>query len=168
ISVTVFIINNISIERVQNRLYLTKLQKNFTLIVMLQLTGNVGVSELVGGLVEAIERFGSQRDEDVRVERERQARQRVKMEQDEAAKEEFKKQQEFEKNQELERAESERMMEEAKKEGLLDYLASKGYPKENYKVISSWPRRDLTTESLSSTLKALKLYPQETIVLEER
>ncbi|XP_038211430.1 FAS-associated factor 1 [Zerene cesonia] len=131
------------------------------------------------------------------------------------AKEEIKKQQEFERNQEIERAESERLMEEAKKEALragaqarvpaepsggagevsrirvrlppphheclerrfhatdtlaalLDFLASKGYPQENYKVISSWPRRDLTTESHSSTLKALKLYPQETIVLEER
>ncbi|XP_041984651.1 FAS-associated factor 1 [Aricia agestis] len=51
---------------------------------------------------------------------------------------------------------------------LLDFLASKGYPQENYKVISSWPRRDLTAEPHSSTLQALKLYPQETIVLEER
>uniref|UniRef100_S4P3B2 Caspar n=5 Tax=Pararge aegeria TaxID=116150 RepID=S4P3B2_9NEOP len=51
---------------------------------------------------------------------------------------------------------------------LLDYLASKGYPKENYKVIASWPRRDLTMESPSSTLKALKLFPQETVMLEER
>ncbi|XP_050352614.1 FAS-associated factor 1 [Nymphalis io] len=51
---------------------------------------------------------------------------------------------------------------------LLDFLASKGYPQENYKVIASWPRRDLTMESHSSTLKALKLYPQETIMLEER
>ncbi|KAG6456161.1 hypothetical protein O3G_MSEX009595 [Manduca sexta] len=51
---------------------------------------------------------------------------------------------------------------------VLDFLASKGYPQENYKVISSWPRRDLTTESHSSTLKALKLCPQETVMLEER
>ncbi|XP_013187672.2 FAS-associated factor 1 [Amyelois transitella] len=187
------------------------------------INGNVGVSELLGGLMEALERFASQRDEDARVERERDARQRVKLEQDEAyqrsleadrAKEEFKKQQELERNQELERAESERQLEEARKEALkasaaarvplepegggdvarirvrlppphenclerrfhphdtlaalLDFLASKGYPQENYKVISSWPRRDLTTESHSSTLKALKLYPQETVMLEER
>ncbi|XP_050674608.1 FAS-associated factor 1 isoform X2 [Leptidea sinapis] len=215
-------VRSIPIDRLPALIIIMRVRSNTEIYSVIN--GNVGVSELVGGLVEAIERFGSQRDEDVRVERERQARQRVKMEQDEAyeqsleadrAKEEFKKQQEFEKNQELERAESERMMEEAKKEalragaaarvpaephgdaedvsrirvrlppphhevlerrfhstdtlaGLLDYLASKGYPKENYKVISSWPRRDLTTESLSSTLKALKLYPQETIVLEER
>ncbi|KAH9633177.1 hypothetical protein HF086_017732 [Spodoptera exigua] len=84
------------------------------------------------------------------------------------AKEEVKKKQEEERNQELERAESERQMEEAKKEALLDFLASKGYPQQSFKVISSWPRRDLTLESPSSTLKALKLYPQETIMLEER
>ncbi|KAF9410457.1 hypothetical protein HW555_010459 [Spodoptera exigua] len=141
------------------------------------INGNVGVSELLGGLVEALERFSSAREDEARLERERDARQRVKREQDEAyqrsleadrAKEEVKKKQEEERNQELERAESERQMEEAKKEALLDFLASKGYPQQSFKVISSWPRRDLTLESPSSTLKALKLYPQETIMLEER
>lgn len=38
----------------------------------------------MGGLVEAWERFASQREEDVKMERERDARQRVKREQDEA------------------------------------------------------------------------------------
>lgn len=127
----------------------------------------------------------------------------------------MKKQQELERNQELERAESERQMEEAKKEAdrvsaqarvpaepaeggpdvtrirvrlppphdtylerrfhggnsltvLFDFLASKGFPKESYKVISSWPRRDLTMEPHSSTLKTMKLFPQETLMLEER
>lgn len=42
------------------------------------------MSELVGGLVEALERFAAQREEDARLERERDARQRVKREQDEA------------------------------------------------------------------------------------
>ncbi|CAF4915501.1 unnamed protein product [Pieris macdunnoughi] len=54
------------------------------------------------------------------------------------------------------------------KRALLDFLTSKGYPQEKYKVISRWPRRDLTAESQSSTLIALELYPQETIILEER
>ncbi|CAG4987099.1 unnamed protein product [Colias eurytheme] len=215
-------IRSIPIDRLPALLIIMRVRSNTEIYSVIN--GNVGVSELVGGLVEALERFASQRDEDVKLERERLARQRVKWEQDEAyqrsleadrAKEEFKKQQEFERNQEIERAESERLMEEAKKEALragaqarvpaepsgcegevsrirvrlppphheclerrfhatdtlaalLDFLASKGYPQENYKVISSWPRRDLTTESHSSTLKALKLYPQETIVLEER
>lgn len=46
--------------------------------------GNVGVSELMGGLVEAWERWAGTRDDEARLERERDARQRVKREQDEA------------------------------------------------------------------------------------
>ncbi|XP_013162911.1 PREDICTED: FAS-associated factor 1 isoform X2 [Papilio xuthus] len=216
-------IRSIPVDRLPALLIIMRMRSNTEIYSVIN--GNVGVSELVGGLVEAIERFATQREEDARLERERDARQRVKREQDEAyqrsleadrAKEEFKKQQELEIKQELERAESERLIEEARKEelragaearvpqepdekesaevsrirvrlppphhdslerrfyatdtlaALLDFLASKGYPQENYKVISSWPRRDLTLESHSSTLKALKLYPQETIMLEER
>ncbi|KAL0820630.1 hypothetical protein ABMA28_006467 [Loxostege sticticalis] len=215
-------IRSIPVDRLPALVIIMRVRSNTEIYSVIN--GNVGVSELVGGLMEALERFATQRDEDARMERERDARQRVKREQDEAyqrsleadrAKEEIKKQQELERNQELERAESERQMEEARKEAmrasaatrvpaepsedtrdvcrirvrlppphnnclerrfyphdtiaaLLDFLASKGYPQENYKVISSWPRRDLTTESHSSTLKALKLYPQETVMLEER
>ncbi|CAG9564208.1 unnamed protein product [Danaus chrysippus] len=215
-------VRSIPVERLPALLIIMRVRSNTEIYSVIN--GNVGVSELVGGLVEALERFAVQRAEDARVERERDARQKVKREQDEAyqrsleadrAKEEIKKQQELERNQELERAELERLMEEAKKEkqragaaarvpcepaagaadvarvrvrlppphheclerrfnatdtlaALLDFLASKGYPQENYKVIASWPRRDLTMESHSSTLKALKLYPQETVMLEER
>ncbi|CAF4808612.1 unnamed protein product [Pieris macdunnoughi] len=215
-------IRRIPIDRLPALIIIMRLRSNTEIYSVIN--GNVGVSELVGGLMEAVERFAVQREEDAKVERERLARQRVKWEQDEAyqmsldadrAKEEVKKQLELERNQEIERAESERQMQEAHKEaqrlgaearvppepeadagdvtrirvrlppphheclerrfraqdtlaGLLDFLASKGYPQENYKVISSWPRRDLTAESQSSTLKALNLYPQETIVLEER
>ncbi|KAM3960359.1 fas associated factor casp [Aphomia sociella] len=213
-------IRSIPMDRLPALVIIMRVRSNTEIYSVIN--GNVGVSELLGGLMEALERFATQRDEDARLERERDARQRVKREQDEAyqrsleadrAKEEIKKQQELERNQELERVESERQLEEAKKEAaraaaaarvpaepctgdvarirvrlppphndqferrflphdtlqaLLDFLASKGYPQENYKVISSWPRRDLTTESHSSTLKALKLYPQETVMLEER
>ncbi|KAI8420330.1 hypothetical protein MSG28_008857 [Choristoneura fumiferana] len=215
-------IRSIPVERLPALVIIMRVRSNTEIYSVIN--GNVGVSELVGGLVEALERFAAQRDEDARLERERDARQRVKLEQDEAyqqsleadrAKELIKRQQELKKNQELERAESERQLEEAKKAseraraqarvpaepaegaaevsrirvrlppphddslerrfhaddtltGLFDFLASKGFPKENYKVISSWPRRDLTAESHSSTLKALKLYPQETLMLEER
>lgn len=51
---------------------------------------------------------------------------------------------------------------------LLDYLVVKGYPTEEYKVISSWPRRDLTALDSNKTLQELKLCPQETVILEER
>ncbi|XP_063366594.1 FAS-associated factor 1 [Cydia amplana] len=215
-------IRSIPVERLPALVIIMRVRSNTEIYSVIN--GNVGVSELVGGLVEALERFAAQRDEDARLERERDARQRVKLEQDEAyqasleadrAKEQLKKQQELEKNQEIERAESERQIEEAKKEAdrasaqarvpaepadgthdvtririrlppphdsalerrfnggdtlavLFDFLASKGFPKESYKVISSWPRRDLTMESHSSTLKAMKLFPQETLMLEER
>ncbi|GJQ73488.1 putative FAS-associated factor [Trypoxylus dichotomus] len=51
---------------------------------------------------------------------------------------------------------------------LLDYLTVQGFPIQEYKVISSWPRRDLTTVDVTKTLKELKLCPKETVILEER
>ncbi|XP_022921054.1 FAS-associated factor 1 [Onthophagus taurus] len=51
---------------------------------------------------------------------------------------------------------------------LLDYLTVQGYPNNEYKVISSWPRRDLTTLDNTKTLQDLKLCPKETVILEER
>ncbi|CAG9857934.1 unnamed protein product [Phyllotreta striolata] len=51
---------------------------------------------------------------------------------------------------------------------LLDFLIVKGYPSEEFKVISSWPRRDLTSLDKNKTLKELNLCPQETVILEER
>uniref|UniRef100_A0A182KBG4 UBX domain-containing protein n=1 Tax=Anopheles christyi TaxID=43041 RepID=A0A182KBG4_9DIPT len=51
---------------------------------------------------------------------------------------------------------------------LLNYITAEGYLIDEFKVISSWPRRDLTTLNHESTLKELKLYPQETLILEER
>ena len=51
---------------------------------------------------------------------------------------------------------------------LIDFVTSHGYLGENYKLLSSWPRRDLTTESTEKTLEELKLFPQETLTLEER
>nr|CAH7718762.1 unnamed protein product [Callosobruchus chinensis] len=51
---------------------------------------------------------------------------------------------------------------------LLDFLVVQGYPAEEFKVISSWPRRDLTALDKNQTLKDLNLCPQETVILEER
>merc|ERR1712223_1324992 len=51
---------------------------------------------------------------------------------------------------------------------VLDYLTTEGYPSTEFKVLSSWPRRDLTTLDSTQTLKALNLYPQETLILEEK
>lgn len=51
---------------------------------------------------------------------------------------------------------------------VLDYLTIEGFPHEEYKVLSSWPRRDLTLLDTTQSLKELKLYPQETLILEEK
>lgn len=51
---------------------------------------------------------------------------------------------------------------------LLTFVASQGYPTEEYKVLASWPRRDLVTVEPYKTLEELKLYPKETLTLEER
>merc|ERR1712038_1247015 len=51
---------------------------------------------------------------------------------------------------------------------VLDYLASKGFLASDYKVLQSFPRRDITELDKSQTLKELKLYPQERFNIEER
>lgn len=55
-----------------------------------------------------------------------------------------------------------------KLQAIIDFITSHGYFTESYKLLSSWPRRDLTTESVDKTLEELKLFPQETLTLEER
>lgn len=49
---------------------------------------------------------------------------------------------------------------------LMLYLRSRGYKPDNYKVLSAWPRRDLTNLDHNSSLVQLKLCPQETLTLE--
>lgn len=51
---------------------------------------------------------------------------------------------------------------------VIDFVTSQGYFPDEYKLLSSWPRRDLTSESLDKSLEELKLYPQETLTLEQR
>ncbi|BFZ17016.1 hypothetical protein BsWGS_20055 [Bradybaena similaris] len=51
---------------------------------------------------------------------------------------------------------------------VLNFLTSQGYHTEDYKVLTTFPRRDISALDTASTLEALKLYPQETLILEER
>lgn len=51
---------------------------------------------------------------------------------------------------------------------LLNFATANGFAPAEFKIISSFPRRDLTTIDSTSTLKQLNLYPQETLTLEER
>ncbi|XP_028050119.1 FAS-associated factor 1 isoform X3 [Monomorium pharaonis] len=161
--------------------------------------GNVGVNELLTNLVQAVDVFQEQRRADIGAEEERQARERVKQEQDRAyqeslaadrAKEEAKQMQEEREKKMKEQAENERLAEEARKEAhrqavesslppepqqgagdgvmkvrvrlpagkflerkfqsdtplqtLFNFLIVEGYPTEEYKLLSSWPRRDVS------------------------
>nr|XP_012222089.1 PREDICTED: FAS-associated factor 1 isoform X2 [Linepithema humile] len=161
--------------------------------------GNVGVNELLTNLVQAVDVFQEQRRADISVEEERQARERVKQEQDRAyqeslavdrAKDEAKQMQEELEKKQKEQAENERLAEEARKEAhrqaiesslppepqqgagdgvmkvrvrlpagkflerkfqsdtplqtLFNFLVVEGYPTEEYKLLSSWPRRDVS------------------------
>ncbi|XP_044589997.1 FAS-associated factor 1 [Cotesia glomerata] len=185
--------------------------------------GNVGVNELLTNLIHAVDIFQEQKRVDVEAEKERQAREKVKQEQDQAyqeslaadrAKEEAKQIQQQLEQKKKEQAENTRLVEEAKKEAhrqavqlslppepdeesgnhilkvkirlpggkflerkfrpdtplqiLLNFLIVEGYPTDEYKVISSWPRRDLTSLDTSLTLSELKFCLQETVILEER
>ncbi|KAH8283575.1 hypothetical protein KR018_007660, partial [Drosophila ironensis] len=51
---------------------------------------------------------------------------------------------------------------------LLNFVTANGFLIEEYKLLRSWPRSDLTAIESGQTLETLKLYPQETVILEER
>nr|XP_022318721.1 FAS-associated factor 1-like [Crassostrea virginica] len=51
---------------------------------------------------------------------------------------------------------------------VLFYLTSEGFHMEDYKILTTFPRRDISQLDESETLQDLKLYPQETLILEEK
>ncbi|XP_030386055.1 FAS-associated factor 1 isoform X2 [Scaptodrosophila lebanonensis] len=51
---------------------------------------------------------------------------------------------------------------------LLNFVAANGFLIDEFKLIRSWPRCDLTAIDANQTLETLKLFPQETVILEER
>ncbi|RMZ93019.1 FAS-associated factor 1 [Brachionus plicatilis] len=55
-----------------------------------------------------------------------------------------------------------------KLKSVIDFVTGHGFFIEQYKLLSSWPRKDLTVEDYGKTIHELKLYPQETLTLEER
>ncbi|CAF0752284.1 unnamed protein product [Brachionus calyciflorus] len=55
-----------------------------------------------------------------------------------------------------------------KLKSLVDFMTGQGYFTESFKLLSSWPRKDLTNENTDKTIEDLKLFPQETLTLEER
>ncbi|XP_067002925.1 FAS-associated factor 1 [Anabrus simplex] len=220
-SVAAMTIRNIEVERLPALLIIMRMRSTTEIYTVVH--GNLGVSELLTSLIQAVDVFSEQQRLEIREEEERAARELVKREQDAAyqqsleadrAKEEAKRNQELIENQEKQLEEIKRQEEELIREAirlqaesqlpeepaegagdgiakirfrlpkgeyivrrfeaeaplqqLFNFLVVKGYPPDEYKVISSWPRRDLTALDPKTTLMALNLYPQETVILEER
>ncbi|XP_078264682.1 FAS-associated factor 1 [Rhinoraja longicauda] len=181
--------------------------------------GNTTVDDLMMRLMNAMEIFAAQQQEDIRDEDEREARERVKREQDEAyrvsleadrAKSEAQereiaeqvRQEQIRKEQEEEqeairlsleqslppepREESSelvsklrirtprgefferRFLASNRLQVVFDFVASKGFPKDEYKLLSTFPRRDVSQFDPTETLLEVKLYPQETLFLEAK
>ncbi|XP_059840243.1 FAS-associated factor 1 [Hypanus sabinus] len=181
--------------------------------------GNTTVDDLMMRLMNATEIFAAQQQEDIRDEDEREAREKVKREQDEAyrvsleadrAKREAQereiaeqvRQEQIRKEQEEEREAIRLSLEQSlppepreesnelvsklrirtprgefferrflasnKLQVVFDFVASKGFPKDEYKLLSTFPRRDVSQFDPTETLLEVKLYPQETLFLEAK
>lgn len=181
--------------------------------------GNTTVDELMMRLMGAMEIFTAQQQEDIKDEDEREAREMVKREQDEAYRvslEADRKKREAQEREEAEQVRLERMRKEQEEEKeairlsleqalppepdedsgeqisklrirtpsgeflerrflgscklqvLFDFVASKGYPSDEFKLLTTFPRRNITQLEPGSTLMEAKLFPQETLFLEAK
>uniref|UniRef100_A0A9J7ZVB1 Fas (TNFRSF6) associated factor 1 n=1 Tax=Cyprinus carpio carpio TaxID=630221 RepID=A0A9J7ZVB1_CYPCA len=181
--------------------------------------GNTTVDELMMRLMGAMEIFTAQQQEDIKDEDEREAREMVKREQDEAYRlslEADRKKREAQEREEAEQVRQERIRKEQeeereairlsleqalppepKEEGgepvsklrirtpsgeflerrflgscklqvLFDFIASKGYPSDEFKLLTTFPRRNITQIDPAWSLVEAKLFPQETLFLEAK
>nr|XP_057928923.1 FAS-associated factor 1 [Doryrhamphus excisus] len=181
--------------------------------------GNTAVDELMMRLMGALEIFTAQQQEDIKDEDEREAREMVKREQDEAYRlslEADRKKREAQEREEAEQVRLEQMRKEQEEEKeairlslaqtlpqepdeesgeqisklrirtpsgeflerrflgscmlqvLFDFVASKGYPFDEFKLLTTFPRRNITQLDPASTLLEAKLFPQETLFLEAK
>ncbi|XP_078352953.1 FAS-associated factor 1-like [Oculina patagonica] len=207
----------------QYPLLLVGLKNRSAMEICSVLQGSVTLDELMTGLMSAHETFQQAMDFEIREEEEREARELVKREQDEAyqasllqdrAKAEEKRRQEEEeilsKKLHEEQALHEAQLKEAQRLSLMDHLPAepgsectapvsnlrfrlpngdtvarrflasnplqvvltfvqtRGYLESEYKVVTNFPRRDLSALDTSESLQSVGLYPQETIFVEER
>ncbi|OCT82730.1 hypothetical protein XELAEV_18025263mg [Xenopus laevis] len=199
-------------------LFLIIMGKRSSNEVLNVIQGNTSVDELMMRLISAMEMFTAQQQEDIKDEDEREARENVKREQDEAYRlsleadrakreaqereiaeqyrlEQIRKEQEEEREAirlSLEQALPPEPLEESEPlsklrirtpsgkflerrflgssplQVVLDFVASKGYPCHEFKLLSTFPRRDITQLDPNRSLLDLKLYPQETLFLEAK
>ncbi|KAF7667085.1 hypothetical protein LDENG_00078900 [Lucifuga dentata] len=181
--------------------------------------GNTTVDELMMRLMGAMEIFTAQQQEDIKDEDEREAREMVKREQDEAYRlslEADRKKREAQEREEAEQVRLQQMRKEQEEEKeairlsleqalppepdeeageqisklrirtpsgeflerrflgscklqvLFDFVASKGYPSDEFKLLTTFPRKNITQLDPGSTLLEAKLFPQETLFLEAK
>lgn len=181
--------------------------------------GNTTVDELMMRLMGAMEIFTAQQQEDIKDEDEREARETVKREQDEAYRlslEADRKKREAQEKEEAEQVRLERMRKEQEDEKeairlsleqalppepaeeggepvsklrirtpsgaflerrflggcrlqvLFDFVASRGFPWDQFKLLTTFPRRNITQLDPASSLLEAKLFPQETLFLEAK
>uniref|UniRef100_A0AAR2M5B0 UBX domain-containing protein n=1 Tax=Pygocentrus nattereri TaxID=42514 RepID=A0AAR2M5B0_PYGNA len=179
----------------------------------------LSLDELMMRLMGAMEIFTAQQQEDIRDEDEREAREMVKREQDEAYRlslEADRKKREAQEREEAEQVRQERIRKEQEEEReairlsleqalppepneeegepvsklrirtpsgeflerrflgscklqvLFDFVASKGYPSDEFKLLTTFPRRNITQLDPAWTLLEAKLFPQETLFLEAK
>uniref|UniRef100_G1S2M9 Fas associated factor 1 n=1 Tax=Nomascus leucogenys TaxID=61853 RepID=G1S2M9_NOMLE len=200
-------------------LFLIIMGKRSSNEVLNVIQGNTTVDELMMRLMAAMEIFTAQQQEDIKDEDEREARENVKREQDEAYRlsleadrakreaheremaEQFRLEQ-IRKEQEEEREAIRLSLEQAlppepkeenaepvsklrirtpsgeflerrflasnKLQIVFDFVASKGFPWDEYKLLSTFPRRDVTQLDPNKSLLEVKLFPQETLFLEAK
>ncbi|XP_038616151.1 FAS-associated factor 1 [Tachyglossus aculeatus] len=200
-------------------LFLIIMGKRSSNEVLNVIQGNTAVDELMMRLMAAVEIFTAQQQEDIKDEDEREARESVKREQDEAYRlsleadrakreaqereiaeqfrlEQIRKEQEEEREairlsleQSLPpepREEStepvsklrirtpsgefleRRFLASSKLQVVFDFVASKGFPWDEFKLLSTFPRRDVTQLDPNESLLEVKLFPQETLFLEAK
>uniref|UniRef100_A0A672KR21 UBX domain-containing protein n=1 Tax=Sinocyclocheilus grahami TaxID=75366 RepID=A0A672KR21_SINGR len=181
--------------------------------------GNTTVDELMMRLMGAMEIFSAQQQEDIKDEDEREARETVKREQDEAYRlslEADRKKREAQEREEAEQVRQERIKKEQEEEReairlsleqalppepneeggepisklrirtpsgeflerlflgscklqvLFDFVASKGYPSDEFKLLTTFPRKNITQLDPAWSLVEAKLFPQETLFLEAK
>ncbi|KAI1883175.1 hypothetical protein AGOR_G00242510 [Albula goreensis] len=200
-------------------LLLTVMGKRVSSEVLHTVQGNTTVDELMMKLMGAMETFRIQQEEDMREEGEREAREMVKREQDEAYRislEADRKKREAQEKEEAALSLKEQMRREQEEEReairlsleqtlpaepkedskepisklrvrtpsgeflerrflgscklqvLFHFMASKGFPLEQYKLLTTFPRRNITQLDPLCTFLEAKLYPQETLFLEAK
>ncbi|XP_035270724.1 FAS-associated factor 1 isoform X2 [Anguilla anguilla] len=181
--------------------------------------GNTTVDELMMRLMGAMEIFTAQQQEDIKDEDEREAREMVKREQDEAYRlslEADRKKREAQEREEAEQVRLEQIRKEQEEEReairlsleqtlppepeeeggaavsklrvrtpsgeflerrflgsctlqvLFHFVASKGYPCDEFKLLTTFPRRNISQMDPAWTLLEAKLFPQETLFLEAK